>query len=126
LHDVDHKRRPDPNDHHEYRDPKVPYEHTEEYRDGYERGYDEGFRALAGMPDSRGRGEGSDVSVRGFHDGAAGALRDLSRRRPFDPNNRDEYRNPRVVPELRASYREAFRHGYTHISSLIYGGPRGY
>jgi hypothetical protein len=122
LHDVDHKHRADPSNHREYQEPNVPYEAIEAYRDGYERGYDEAMRALAGMPENSSRG--GDVSVRGYHDGASGALRDWDHHRRADPNNRNEYRNPHVVSELRSAYREAFRRGYAHIASLIYGGSR--
>jgi ribosome modulation factor len=48
--DFDNHRRPDVNDRAEYRDPRVPREQQEAYRDGYRRGYERGASHLTGGP----------------------------------------------------------------------------
>lgn len=53
-----------------------------------------------------------DVQRQGFHDGIEGARRDFDNHRRPDPNNRDEFRHPRVPPSVRADYRDGFRRGY--------------
>ena len=53
-----------------------------------------------------------DAMRRGFHDGVEGARRDFENHRPPNPNNRDEFRNPRFIPSPdRHDYREGFRRG---------------
>ena len=48
----------------------------------------------------------------GFQDGIYGAQQDFKNHRPFTPENRNEYRHPRVPPNVYRDYREAFREGY--------------
>lgn len=69
-----------------------------------------------------------DVERRGFHDGIEGANRDFQNHRRPDPNNRDEYRNPKFIPPPdRAAYRAAFRRGYhVGVQHIYGGGPRPY
>ena len=50
--------------------------------------------------------------AQGYRDGIVGAQKDFDNHRQFNPNNRDEYRNPRLPPEQREAYREGFRRGY--------------
>lgn len=59
---------------------------------------------------------------RGFHDGVEGARRDFQNHRRPDPNNRDEFRNPKfIAPPDRHDYREGFRRGYDIAVHHIYG-----
>lgn len=120
LHDLDHGRRPDPNNRDEYRNPNVSYPMAEAYRDGFRRGYGEGMQAMTGVPDRGPHGPQGDLWLRGFHEGAAGAIRDWDNHRRPDPNNRDEYRNPGVPYGAADLYREAFRRGYARIAGQIF------
>ena len=151
--DFDNHRRWDPNNRDEYRNPRLPPEQREAYRDGFRRGYQRGVDHLTGhdqqlmrdqdrggpdrggpgMDRDRGRDIGpgpgamavpaGDVRRRGFQDGMDGALKDLDNRRPPDPNNRDEFRNPNVPFEVREGYRDAFRDGYRRGMAVLTGGP---
>lgn len=61
---------------------------------------------------------------RGFQDGVRGARKDFENHRPPNPNNRDEYRNPKfIAPPDRHDYRVGFRRGYQEAVRHIYG-PR--
>jgi len=124
LKDLDNHRRPDPNNRDEFRNPNVPYEVREAYRDGFRYGYQRGIAVLTGGPgdDRRFQGPGMAVRSRGFQDGAEGAIRDYDNNRPPDPNNRDEYRNPINVPyQLQDAYRDGFRHGYEVVAREMSG-----
>ena len=142
--DFDNHRRWDPNNRDEYRNPRLPLEQREAYRDGFRRGYQRGVDHLTGHdqqlmrdqdrggPD-RGRDIGpgpgamavpaGDVRRRGFQDGMDGALKDLDNRRQPDPNNRNEYRTPNVPFEVRDAYRDSFRDGYQRGMAVLTGGP---
>ena len=65
----------------------------------------------------------NDVQRRGYHDGIEGARKDYQNHRTPDVDNRDEYRHPDVPSEMRAAYREAFRHGYNVGMSHLTGAP---
>jgi hypothetical protein len=121
LRDLDNNRRPDPNNRDEFRHPNVPYGMADPYRDGFRRGYDEGIRALTAMPNEWRQGPMSDIHMRGYREGAAGAVRDWNNNRRPDPNNRDEYRRPNVPPGAQEPYREGFRRGYQRIADALNG-----
>ena len=124
LKDLDNHRRPDPNNRDEFRNPNVPREVRDAYRDGFSYGYQRGIAVLTGGPgdDRRFQGPGMAVRSRGFQDGAEGAIRDYDNNRPPDPNNRDEYRNPINVPyQLQDAYRDGFRHGYEVVAREMSG-----
>ena len=53
-----------------------------------------------------------DVQRQGFHDGIEGARKDFDNHRPPNVENREEYRHPHVSRDMRADYRDGFRHGY--------------
>jgi ribosome modulation factor len=123
--DADNHRRPDPNNRDEYRDPRVPPQFVEEYREGFRRGYDEGVSQIMGVQE-QGRwddapGQYSDIQRRGFMDGMEGARKDFDNHRRPDPNNRDEYRNPNLPAQLVEEYREGFRRGYERAVAHIMG-----
>lgn len=127
MSDLDNGRQPDPNNRDEFRRPNVPGELQDPYRDGFRDGYEEAMELLTGRwrgdDWDRDRGPGRDVRVRGLHDGTEGAIRDLQNNRQPDPNNRDEYRNPRVPYELQDAYRDAFRRGYQRVVADIADYP---
>jgi len=52
-----------------------------------------------------------------------GARKDAENHRRPDPNNRDEYRDPRVPPQLVEEYREGFRRGYERAMAHLMGEP---
>ncbi|HUX28561.1 MAG TPA: hypothetical protein VMV39_07225, partial [Terracidiphilus sp.] len=137
--DFDNHRRPDVNNRDEYRDPRVPRDQREAYRDGFRRGYEQGVSHLmggdqqqSGQPEQHmrepgrdshenfpgmGMEQGSDIQRRGFHDGMDGARKDMDNHRRPNVNNRDEYRHPNVPRQVRNEYREAFRRGYEQAMS---------
>lgn len=131
--DAGNHRRPDVNNRDEYRNPQVPPDQREAYRDGFRRGYEQGVSHLMGgqpmgMPEQQmrepgrddhqmGMEQGSDIQRRGFQDGMEGARKDLGNHRRPNVNNRDEYRHPNVPRQLRNEYREAFRRGYEQVMS---------
>lgn len=138
--DADNHRRPDVNNRDEYRNPRLPGEQREAYRDGFRRGYEVGVSHLyggvqqpmngynrpgyggGGYGQDRGRGQGSEIQHRGFEDGMVGARKDMDNHRRPDVNNRDEYRHPNVPRDLRDEYRDAFRRGYNQFVSQQMGG----
>lgn len=123
LKDLDNHRRPDPNNRDEYRNPNVPNGLQDSYRDSFRNGYQQGMDALTGSwaRDDRDRGPARDIRMRGYHDGAEGAIRDFDNNRPPDPNNRDEYRNPNVPNGMQDVYRDAFSRGYQRVVSAMAG-----
>lgn len=68
-------------------------------------------------------GEFNEAQRRGFHDGIEGARRDRDNGRRPDVDNRDEYRNPHIEPELREVYRAGFRRGYETAAAHLWGAP---
>jgi len=78
---------------------------------GQERGWEEPPR------------EFNEAQRRGFHDGVEGARRDRDNGRRPDVDNRDEFRNPHIEPELREAYRAGFRHGYETAAAHLWGAP---
>jgi hypothetical protein len=59
----------------------------------------------------------------GFHDGIEGARRDFDNHRPFNVENRDEYRHPDLPREQRRAYRDGFRRGYQVGVAHLTGAP---
>lgn len=125
--DAENHRRPDPNNRDEYRDPPVPPGLRDEYREGFRRGYEEAVSQMMGEREqgewNAAPGRFSEIQRRGFRDGAEGARRDVENHRHPDPDNRDEYRNPNVPPQLRDEYREGFRRGYERTIAHMMGEP---
>lgn len=138
-HDFDMHRPLNVEDHEIYRHPHMPPEQREAFRDGFRRGYNRAMSHLVGRP---GPGfqpapppppppaqwdafptEFNDVQRQGFHDGIEGARRDFENHRAPTPENRDEFRHPRVPPPLREAYREGFRRGYNRAMSHLMGRP---
>jgi hypothetical protein len=123
--DLENHRRPDPDNRDEFRNPQVPQELQEDYREGFRRGYQQTIAQIYGDPQQRAwdmaPGQFSEIQQRGFQDGMYGARKDVENNRRSDPNNRDEYRNPNVPPELREEYREGFRHGYERAMAHLRG-----
>jgi hypothetical protein len=68
--------------------------------------------------------EFNEFQRQGFHDGIEGARHDFENHRAPDPDNRDEFRHPRVPPEMREAYREGFRHGYHRAMEYLTGGQQ--
>ena len=147
--DFDSQRRVDADDHEQFRHPHLPPEQADAYRDGFRRGYDRAISHLMGEghPEYGQPGppqqfqppapppppqwdafptEFSEVQRRGFHDGIVGAQRDFDNHRRPDVDNRDEYRNPNVPPELRDAYREGFHRGYDRAMAHLMGQPFRY
>jgi len=124
LKDLDNHRRPDPNNRDEYRNPNVPFELRDAYRDSFRDGYQRGMAVLTGGPgdDRRYQGPGMEIRSRGFQEGAEGAIRDYDNHRQPDPNNRDEYRHPNNVPyQLQEAYRDGFQRGYEVVARELMG-----
>src|SRR5271157_3537768 len=108
--DFENHRQLNVNNRDEYRDPQLPGELREAYRDGFRRGYAvaashlmEGPVMAAPPPampmreQDRGGWEGvqnhfSEIQRRGYQDGMDCAHRDAENHRRPDPNNRDQYR----------------------------------
>lgn len=128
--DFQFQRRPDADDHPEYRMPPVPPELADEYREGFMRGYTVAMSQLNGDAQwQMGPGDQwqaperfNEMERRGFHDGIVGAQRDFGNHRRPDPANRDEYRQPDDVPgPLVHEYREGFRRGYEMEALRLWG-----
>lgn len=127
--DFQFQRRPDADDHPEYRMPPVPPELADEYREGFMRGYTVAMSQLNGDTQWQ-MGPGgqwqaperyNDIERRGFQDGIVGAQRDFGNHRRPDPANRDEYRHPDVPFQLAHEYREGFRRGYEMEALRLWG-----
>lgn len=121
LHDMEHNRRSDPGNRDEFRQPRVPGEAAEFYREGFRRGYSEAMSALTDGPNGIVRGSSGDMMMRAYHEGAASAIRDFDGRRQADPSNHDEFRSPGGPPQQREEYRNSFRRGYQRIAGQIFG-----
>jgi hypothetical protein len=128
--DFQYHRRPDPDDHEEYREPYVAPEFVDDYREGFMRGYTAAMSRLSGDASWQDRGDPgqwapppnfSEVGQRGFHDGMDGARRDWDNHRRPNPANRDEYREPRIPPQFWPEYREGFRRGYEMMAARLWG-----
>jgi hypothetical protein len=129
--DFQFQRRPDPDDHEEYRSPRVPPELVDEYREGFMRGYEVTRSQLAGEPSWEGRGDPdrweapqqfSEIQRRGFREGIDGAKKDFGNHRRPNVANREEYREPRMPEEMWHEYREGFRRGYEMTANRLWGG----
>jgi ribosome modulation factor len=149
--DFGNHRHPDVNSRDEYRNPRIPREQRDAYRDGFRRGYQVGISHFMGgdqqpmggpgermggqdhggpdmgpgMGMDMGPGMGSDIQRRGFQDGMDGARKDLDSHRQPNVNNRDEYRHPHVPSGMRNDYREAYRRGYDRGISRQMDGQMG-
>ncbi len=143
--DFDKHREPNVQDRVEYRNPHLPAEQKEPYRDGFSRGYERGASHFIAGPDqpvslpepqmrepaltasqslaSADPAQGSEVQRRGFQDGMAHARIDLDTNHRPRVNDRDESSQQKLPPDLRLQYLAAFRQGYDHFMSLQAGGP---
>jgi hypothetical protein len=124
-------RRPDPDDHHEFRNPPVPPQMVGEYREGFMRGYEVATSQLSGEPAWEGRESPdhwvapdrfTEMQRRGFQEGVEGARKDFGNHRRPDVANRDEYRDPHMPEQFWHEYREGFRRGYEMAASQLWGG----
>ena len=130
-HDVQSNRNQDPDDQPQFRNPPVPPPLVDEYREGFMRGYEVGLSQLRGEGSWEGRGDPgqwtppdrfTEWQRRGFHDGIDGAQKDFGNHRRPNVFNREEYRDPRVPPNVRHEYREGFRRGYEMAANRLWGG----
>lgn len=128
--DFQYRRRGDADDHDEYRNPPVPPELADEYREGFMRGYTVAWSRLNGDAAWQYQGDPdqwtppdrfNDIERRGFRDGVVGAQRDFGNHRRPDPANRDEYRHPDMPPQMWHEYREGFRRGYEMAAMRLWG-----
>ncbi len=69
--------------------------------------------------------EWNEVQRRAFHEGVEEARRDSSNHRRMDADDHEQYRNPRVEPEMQQAYRDSFRRGYEVAMSHMGGAPMG-
>jgi hypothetical protein len=129
--DFELRRRADPDDHEEFRNPRVPPALADEYREGFMRGYEVAMSQLSGEPQWQPRGDPdqwapperfTEMQRRGFHEGIEGARRDFGNHRRPNVANREEYRTPRVPEPYWQEYREGFRRGYEMAASQLWGG----
>ena len=135
-------RRPDVNNREEYRNADdmphdIPPNMRDAYRDAFRRGYEMAASRLWGMPsppppppqerqnwDDWGmRGLRSDAERQGYREGVEEGRKDFQFRRPADPDDHQEFRNPPVAPALADEYREGFTRGYTVANSQLNGEP---
>jgi len=125
------RRRPDPDDHQEFRNPPVPPPLIGEYREGFMRGYEVATSQLSGEPSWEGHGSRdhwvapnrfTEMQRRGFQDGVDGAHKDFGNHRRPDVANRDEYRDPHVPQQFWQEYRDGFRRGYEMAANQLWGG----
>ncbi len=131
-HDVQSNRNTDPDDQPQFRDPPVPPPMADEYREGFMRGYEVALSQLTGGRPWEARDGNieqwapperfSEWQRRGFHDGIDGARKDYGNHRRPSVFNREEYREPRVPPEVARDYRRGFRRGYEMAASRLWGG----
>jgi hypothetical protein len=128
--DMQYRRPANAEMHEELRHPNVEEGLREDYRDGFRKGYNVAFAhskevlsgpnmAQPGPPPDQGRGpwdappaEFHDVQRQGFHDGIEAARKDIAEQRPPDVEQKREFREPPVPPEVRDEYREGFHRGY--------------
>jgi hypothetical protein len=126
--DFESQRRIDPDDHEEFRNPRVPPPLADEYREGFMRGYEVTTSQLSGEPAWHSEGEGAppqrftETQRRGYQDGMEGAQKDFGNHRRPNVANREEYREPRVPREFWHEYREGFRRGYEMAATRLWGG----
>lgn len=66
----------------------------------------------------------SNTQNQGFRDGIDGARKDFGNHRQPNVNNRWEYLNPHMPPELWEPYREGFRRGYAVAMSRLIGASQ--
>jgi hypothetical protein len=138
--DFENHRQPNVENRDEYRHPDLPGEQRKAYREGFRRGYQMAVNHLMAPqqqmappppqppPPMQGGWEErafGEVESRGFQEGMEGARRDAENHRRPDPNNRDEYRNPSVPPQLVEEYRAGFRRGYEQQMAQIMGEVEG-
>lgn len=132
--DFAENRRPDFDDHQEFRMPPTPPELAGAYREAFRRGYSVAQSHLtnpgspvmgaAPMQWDAPPAEYGEFERRGFHDGIEGAHKDFDNHRRPDVDNRDEFRHPNAPPEMWEPYRRAFRRGYElAMQHLMGGGP---
>ena len=123
--------RSDPDDHPEFRNPRVPPPVADEYREAFMRGYEVGMSQLRNEGQWQVSGDYStwappprftELQRRGFHDGVEGAQKDFGNHRRPNVANRDEYREPHLDPRFWPEYREGFRRGYEMAASRLWGG----
>jgi hypothetical protein len=139
-HDFELHRQPSVEDHEIFRHPHLPPEQRDVFRDGFRRGYDRATSHLMGAPQAGFVPPGpplpgqwdafptefNETQQHGFHDGIEGARHDYENHRPPDVNNREEFRHPRLPPELREAYRQGFRRGYDRAMAHLMGQPFRY
>jgi hypothetical protein len=143
--DFDKHREPNVQDRVEYRNPHLPAEQKEAYRDGFSRGYERGASHFIAGPDqpvspleqqarqpahraadtlpAADLAQSTEIQRRGFQDGMARARKDLDTHSQSGPDKSDESRQQKLPPDLQLQYLAAFRQGYDHFMSLQAGSP---
>ena len=131
--DYDNHRQFDVESRDEFRNPDLPADQRDAYRDGYRRGYELATHhmvAESGPPPTRpwdsAPSEFSDIQRQGFHDGMVGAQKDFDNHRKPDVENREEFRKPHLPDADREAYREGFRRGYQRAMAHLMGLPLPY
>jgi hypothetical protein len=125
-------KRPNVNEHGEYRDPNdlprdVPPELRDAYRVAFRHGYGVAIprfwspEVVQQTWDWGMRGLENDAARNGFHEGTKRAIDDFQSHRRQDPDGHGEYRNPPVPPELVDEYRSGFMRGYEVAISQLSG-----
>jgi hypothetical protein len=135
--DYDNQRRPDPEQHEQFRHPAVPYQFAEDFREGFRRGYDVSTRHLypSGLP-ALFPGEippspwltmdHNTVQTQrtAFVEGVFAAGQDYEAGYASDLNRHEEYRSPKMNFLLKVVYKTGYKTGYdTAMRNLADGVP---
>ena len=119
--DVNDRRSLDADKQEAFRHPPVPGEFQDEYRHGFQRGYDEVVHNLVAQEATLSNdtwvndipAEYHDAGRRGFHDGIEAARHDVESHQKPDLKRHNEYKHPPLSrgPEG-DEYRTSFQRGY--------------
>ncbi len=134
--DLDHSLAPDPDRHGEFQRPRVPDEQRNDFRRGFQHGYEVAYQHRdsgdwnqehhdgdAGVPRAYAPNdihpgwqqppqEYNDIQRQGFQAGLEAGRQDLQQRQSADPQRHWDFRRPHVPDEQRNDFRRGFQHGY--------------
>ena len=123
--DYDNQRRPDADQHEEFRHPGVPYQSMDEYREGFRRGYDVATRHLyPNGPPTLFPGEqppspwlaipreSPQMQKVGYLDGILAAGQDYEAGLAPSVDSHDEYRSSKLGFLVRLIYKQGYKTGY--------------